>query len=116
MLLMTLSAGVIIHSLPLTKFAVTEHYQVCPGILKKNISTQKSTLMDMEDCGGAAVVLVECSNAAALGSDVGRWFKIAVAGLGGSGGRRACNDGVGISVVKADGLYYNIGISVGKDC
>jgi hypothetical protein len=47
MLLKTLLAGAIIHSAPLTKFAVTGCYQVRPGILKKNISTQQSTWMEM---------------------------------------------------------------------
>jgi hypothetical protein len=43
MLLTTLSAGAIIHSMLLTKFAVTRRYQVRPGVFKKNISTQQST-------------------------------------------------------------------------
>jgi hypothetical protein len=35
MLLTTLSAGTIVHSVPQTNFAVTGRYQVWPGILKK---------------------------------------------------------------------------------
>jgi hypothetical protein len=35
MLLTTSSVGAIIHSLPLTKFAVTECNQVRPGVFKK---------------------------------------------------------------------------------
>jgi hypothetical protein len=41
------SAVAVIHSVPLTKFAVTGFFQVCPGILKINFSTQQSTLMEM---------------------------------------------------------------------
>ncbi len=57
----------------------------------------------MEDGGGAAVVLEDCGGTAALGGDVGRWFKIAAVALGGGGGRKTCNNGVSISVVKAGG-------------
>jgi hypothetical protein len=35
--------------------------------------------------------------------------------LGSSGGRRTCDDGIGISVIEAGGLYYDVGISIGKD-
>ncbi len=75
-----------------------------PGISKKNISTQQSTWMEMEDGGSAAVVLEDCCSVAELGGDVGRWFKIAVAVLGSGGGRRTCWDGVGVSVIEAEGL------------
>ncbi len=47
MLLTTLSAGAIVHSALLTKFAVTGHYQVCTGNLRKKITTQQSTWMKM---------------------------------------------------------------------
>jgi hypothetical protein len=40
---------------------------------------------------------------------------LAVAALGSGCGRRTCDNGVGTSVVEAEGLYYNIGISIGKD-
>ncbi len=69
----------------------------------------------MEDGGGTAVALEDCGSTAALGGDIGRWFKYAVAALGGSGGRRTCKDGIGVSVGKAKGLYYNVGVSVGED-
>jgi hypothetical protein len=104
MLLTTSTAGTIVHSLPLTKFMVTGHYQVCPGIFKKNISTQQSSWMKMEDGGSAAVALEGFGCAAALGSGIGWWFKIAAVELGGSSSRRTCNNGLGISVVKAKGL------------
>jgi hypothetical protein len=73
----------LLHSLLLTKFAVTGHYQVHPGISKKNISTLQSTWMEMEDGCSAAVALEDCGGAAALRGGVGRWFKIAAAALGG---------------------------------
>ncbi len=105
MLLTTLSAGTIIHSLPLTKFKVTGRYQVHSGVLKKYISTQQSTWMGMEAGGSAAVALEDCGGVVALGGGVGPWFKIAAAVLGGGGGRRTCNNCVSISIVKAKGLY-----------
>ncbi len=40
---MTLSAGAIVHSVHLTEFAVTGHYEVHPSIFKNKISTQQST-------------------------------------------------------------------------
>ncbi len=48
----------------------------------------------MEDGGGAV----------ALGGGVGRRLKIAAAAVGGSGGRRICNDGISVSIVEAKGL------------
>ncbi len=59
MLPMTSSAGTIVHSALLTKFAVRGHYLLHPGILRNKIRTQQSTWMEMalEDGGGAAVVL-----------------------------------------------------------
>jgi hypothetical protein len=42
--------------------------------------------------------------AVVLRGGIGRWFKIAVVVLGGSGGRRTCDDGVGFSIIKAKGL------------
>ncbi len=71
--------------------------------------------MEIEDGGNAVVALKDCSGTAALGGGIGRLFKIAVAALGRGGSRRTCNDGVGISTVKAEGLYFDIGIGVGKD-
>jgi hypothetical protein len=82
MLLTTLLAGPIVHSAPLSKFAVTGRYQVHPGIFKKNISTQQSTWMALEDGGGTAVALEAGGTAARLGGDVGSQFKIATAALG----------------------------------
>jgi hypothetical protein len=115
MLLTTLSADAIVHSLRLTKFRVTGRYQVRPGILKKNISTQQSAWMEMEDGCGAVVALEGCRGVAVLGGDVGQWFKIAVAALGSGGRRRTGNYGIVISIIEAESLYYNVGISVGKD-
>ncbi len=48
-----------------------------PGIFKKNISTQQSTWMALEDCGGATVALEDGGNAVALVGGVGQQFKIA---------------------------------------
>jgi hypothetical protein len=55
-------------------------------------------------CGSVTVALEDGSSVAALGGGVGQWFKIAAAMLGGSGGRRTCDEGVGISVVEAKGF------------
>jgi hypothetical protein len=72
--LTTSSAGAIIYSALQTKFAVTGCYEVHPGILRNKIRTQQSTStwmeMVLEDGGGAAVVLEDCGNAAALGGGV----------------------------------------------
>jgi hypothetical protein len=98
MLLTTLSAGAIVHSALLTKFAVTGRYLVHPGILRDKISTQQSTWIEMvlEDGNGVAVALG--------GNDVRLCWAVvedAVMALGGGGGRRSWDDGVGVSVVKA---------------
>jgi hypothetical protein len=102
------SAGAIIYSMLLTKFAVTGCYEVHPAILKIKISTQQSTWMEkaLEVGGGAAVALEDGSGTVALGGGVRGRLKIAAAALGGGSGRRICNDGVGVSVVKAEGLLY----------
>jgi hypothetical protein len=105
MLLTTSSAGSFIHNALLTKFTVTGGYQVHPGALKKNASTQQSTWMVLEDGGGKALALEDGGTAAGLGGGIGRRFKIAAAALGSGGGRRTCNNGVGISVIKAGGLF-----------
>jgi hypothetical protein len=106
--LATSSAGAIIYSTLQTKFAVTGHYEVHPGVLRKNISTQQSTWMEMvlKDGNGAAVALEDGSSVAALGAGVGRWLKIAAMALGGGDGRKTCNDGICIRVrvVKAKDL------------
>jgi hypothetical protein len=60
--------------------------------------------MVLEDGSGAAMALEDGGGMAALGGGVGWWLKIAAAALGGGGGRRTCNDGVGVSIVKAKGL------------
>jgi hypothetical protein len=88
----------------LTKFVVTGHYQVRPGIFKKNISTQQSTWLALEDGGGATVALEDGGNAAALGGGIGQRFKIVAAALGGGGRRRSCNNGVCVSNIKAEGF------------
>ncbi len=54
----------------------------------------------MEDDGGAVVALEDCGFAAALGGDVGRWFKIAVVALGGGSGRRICDDALESALSK----------------
>ncbi len=69
----------------------------------------------LEDGGGAAVALEGGSGAAALGGGFGRWLKIAAAALGSGCGRRTCNDGIGITFVKAKGYCHDVGVSVGKD-
>ncbi len=46
-----------------------------PGVSKKNISTQQSTWMEMEDGGGTAVALEDCGGTAVLGGDAGCWIK-----------------------------------------
>jgi hypothetical protein len=43
MLPTTSSAGIIVHSMPLTKIADRECYQLPPSIFKKNITTLQST-------------------------------------------------------------------------
>jgi hypothetical protein len=66
----------------------------------------------LEDGGGAAVGLGGGVGRwrweVALGGGVGRWRWMAVedaaVALGSSGGRRKCNDGIGVSVVEAKGL------------
>jgi hypothetical protein len=55
------SAGAIVHSVPLTKVAVTGCYQVRAGVFKKNISTQQSTWMVLDDGGGVTVELEEAA-------------------------------------------------------
>ncbi len=75
-----------------------------PGIFKKNISTQQSTRMTLEDGGSAMVALEDGGDAAALVGGVRQQFKIAAVAWGGGGGRRTCNDDIGISVVEAEGL------------
>ncbi len=57
----------------------------------------------MEDGSGAVVAMEDCGGGAALGGGIGQWFKIAVAALGSGGGRRTCDDGVGVSAVKVKG-------------
>jgi hypothetical protein len=96
--LRTSSAGAIIYSMLLTKFAVLGCYEVHLVILRNKISTQQSTWMEMvlEDGGSVAVALKDGS--------IGRWLKIAVLAFAGGGGRRKCKDGVGVSIVKAKGL------------
>jgi hypothetical protein len=101
----TSSAGAIIYSALLTKFAVTGHYEVDLGILRNKIRTQQSTWMEMavEEGSGAVVALEDGGGVVSLGGGVGRQLKIAAA-LGSGSGRRTCNNGIGISVIKAEGL------------
>ncbi len=58
----------------------------------------------MEEKGSGVVALEDCGSAAVLGGGVGWKFKVAAAALGGSGSRRTCNNGVGVSIVEAKGL------------
>jgi hypothetical protein len=53
-----------------------------------------------------AVVLEDGSGVTALRGGIGRQLKIAAVALDGGGGRRTCNDGIGISAVKAEGLLF----------
>ncbi len=92
----------IVHSVLLTIFAVTGHYQVRPGVFKKNISTQQSTWTALEDGGSKVVALEDGGGAVALGGDIGRWFLNAAVALGGSGGRRTCYN---IRSAKQDDIY-----------
>ncbi len=69
----------------------------------------------MEDGGGAVLALEDCGGVTALGGDIGRWFKIAAVAWGSGGGRQTWDDGIGISVVEAEGLYYGVGSSISKD-
>jgi hypothetical protein len=62
-----------------------------------------------------AVALEYGGGAMALGGGFGRQLKIAVAALGYSCSRRTCNNGIGISIVKAKIYYHNVSISAGKD-
>jgi hypothetical protein len=115
--LTTSSAGTILHSALLTASAVTGRYEVHPGILREKNCTQQSTWVKtaLEDGSGTAVALKDGGGAAARGGGVGWRLKIAVAVLGSSGGKRTCNDGVGISLVKAEGLLYDVRVSIGED-
>ncbi len=57
----------------------------------------------LEDGSSAAVPLEDGGSVAALQGGIGWWLKIAAA-LGGNGSRRTCDNGIGISVIKAKGL------------
>ena len=61
------------------------------------------------------MVLEDGGSTAALGGGFRGWLEIAVAALGSSCGRRTCNDGIGISVVKVEGYCHNVGASAGVD-
>jgi hypothetical protein len=69
----------------------------------------------LKEAAAATVALEDDGGAAASGGGFGRRLKIAAAALGGGCGRRTCNDGIGISIIKAKGYYHNVGVSVGKD-
>ncbi len=60
--------------------------------------------MTLEDGGSATVALEDGSSAAALVGGVRQRFRIMASVLGGGGGRRTCNDDIGISVVEAEGF------------
>ncbi len=61
--------------------------------------------MALDDGGCAAMALEDGSGTAALGGGIGWQLKIALAALGGrGGGRRTCNNGIGISIVEVKGL------------
>ncbi len=59
----------------------------------------------MEDDGGTA----------ALEGGFGWRLKIAAAALGGGCGRRICDDGIGISIIEAEGYCHDVGVSVDKN-
>jgi hypothetical protein len=50
------------------------------------------------------VALEAGGGAAVLGGGFGQRLKIAAAALGSGGGRRTCNDGINVSIVKAKGI------------
>jgi hypothetical protein len=58
----------------------------------------------LEDGSSTAVALEDGGGVAMLGGGFGWRLKIAAATLGGGCGRKTCNNGVGISVIKARGL------------
>jgi hypothetical protein len=77
----------------------------CALVFERTKSTQNIQLeMALENGGSAAVALEIGSGAAELGGGVGGWLRITAAALGGGGNRRTCNDGIGSSVVKDEGL------------
>jgi hypothetical protein len=114
MLLTTLSAGVIVHSAPLTKYTVTGCYQLQPGIFKKNISTQQSTWMALNDGSGAAVALEDGGGAVALGGGIDgglrlRWRHWAVVAA-----EEHATMGLASALLKPRGNYYGVGVPGGK--
>ncbi len=60
--------------------------------------------MALEDGGSMAVSLKDGGGMAALGGGVGKLLRIAAVALGNGGGRRTCDYGISISIVKAKGL------------
>jgi hypothetical protein len=58
----------------------------------------------LEHGGGVAVALEDGGGVTVLGGGFGWWSKIKAAALGRGCGRTTCNDGVDISIVKAQGL------------
>ncbi len=102
---MTISAGIVVHSTPLTKFSVTGRYQVPLGVLRQH------TTINMDE----NIVGRWRRRGSVVGKwwwhgGIGRWrwaaIEDAAVALGGSGGgsRRTCNIGIGISIVEAKGL------------
>ncbi len=69
----------------------------------------------LEDEGGEAAALEDDGGMVALGGGFGWQLKIAVVVLGGGCGRRTCDDGIGISIVKAEGYCHNVGVSIDKN-
>jgi hypothetical protein len=69
----------------------------------------------LEDGSSTAMALEDGGGAAASRGGIGRQLKIAVATFGSGCCRRTCNNGIGISVIKAEGFSHDVGISIGKD-
>ncbi len=94
------------YSAPLTKFSVTGLYEVHPGILRNKMSTQQSSWMEMALEDGHEGSLERWWRR----GGVGRWGWAAVENCSGSisggGGRRTCDNGIGISIVEAEGLLF----------
>jgi hypothetical protein len=68
----------------------------------------------LEDGGSAVVTLEDSGGTVALGGGFGQQLKIAAVALGSGCGRRRCNDGIAISIIKAKGYCHDVGVSVGK--
>jgi hypothetical protein len=89
---MTLSAGTIIHSVPLTEFSVTGRYQLPRGVLMNKISTHQSTWMEKMESVTTTASMKEKGDAFFL---LRQWTCDGSAGI---------VDGIGVGIVKDKGL------------